>query len=185
LFVCTANLCRSPLAEHLARSTSAELGLALQADSAGTDAIAGEPIHPLAAETLTRRGIAVAPTWSSRLLDRSAIQTADLILVAEASHRSRVAQLEPSAVARTFLLLQFAELVRAASNDNVRSLPDLCTAANAARSRIAPVRHYSADIVDPIGGRRAAFDACAATIHAAIATSLRPLASGHRQLASD
>jgi protein-tyrosine phosphatase len=185
LFVCTANLCRSPLAEHLTRSMSAELGLDLRVQSAGTDAIAGKPIHPSVAATLGRRGLAVAPTWSSRRLDRSAIQAADLILVAEASHRSRVAQLDPSAVARTFLLLQFAELVQAARSDSVHSLADLCTAANAARSRIAPVRRRSAEILDPIGGRQAAFEACAATIQAAVEASLRPLATEDRKLAAD
>jgi len=185
LFVCTANLCRSPLAEHLLRDLSATLGLALQAHSAGTDATAGEPIHALAAAALRRRGIAVEPTWSSRLLDRDAIQAADLILVAAPSHRSRVAHLEPTAVARTFLLLQFAELIRAAPSDSIRSLPDLCPAANAARSRITPARRHSAEIRDPIGGARAAFEACAATIDAAISATLRPLANGPWRLAAD
>jgi hypothetical protein len=36
LFVCTGNICRSPLAEAVLRHRAAAVGLAVEADSAGT-----------------------------------------------------------------------------------------------------------------------------------------------------
>lgn len=43
--VCTGNMCRSPLAERLLAARSAEAGLDVVVDSAGTHAANGVPIH--------------------------------------------------------------------------------------------------------------------------------------------
>ena len=67
MFVCTGNICRSPMAEVITRSMASSTALAdgtalgdhLQVRSAGTGPWhEGEPIHPLAHKTLVRAGYA-------------------------------------------------------------------------------------------------------------------------------
>jgi len=57
LFVCTGNICRSPLAEAVARKLAAEAGKPLEFDSAGTgDWHAGESPDPRAVAAGRARG---------------------------------------------------------------------------------------------------------------------------------
>lgn len=57
LFVCTGNICRSPLAEAVARKLAADAGKELQFDSAGTgDWHAGETPDPRAVAAARARG---------------------------------------------------------------------------------------------------------------------------------
>ncbi|PEQ13737.1 phosphotyrosine protein phosphatase [Novosphingobium sp. PC22D] len=61
LFVCLGNICRSPLAEAALRQRAAALGLAIEADSAGTgDWHVGEPPDPRAIEQAARHGIDIS-----------------------------------------------------------------------------------------------------------------------------
>ncbi|MER5705631.1 low molecular weight phosphatase family protein, partial [Micromonospora sp. NPDC002296] len=48
LFVCHANMCRSPMAEYLAGWLLAKLPV--EVASAGTAAVDGRPMHPYAAQ---------------------------------------------------------------------------------------------------------------------------------------
>ncbi|MEV4500142.1 hypothetical protein AB0J84_31165, partial [Micromonospora arborensis] len=54
LFVCHANLCRSPMAEHLARRLLADRPVTVA--SAGTDAMDGLGMHPYAMEVVAESG---------------------------------------------------------------------------------------------------------------------------------
>ena len=61
LFVCTGNICRSPVADAVARARIAALGLDWMADSAGTGSWhTGEAPDPRAIETGARRGYDLA-----------------------------------------------------------------------------------------------------------------------------
>jgi protein-tyrosine phosphatase len=63
LFVCTANICRSPMAEGAFRAMARRAGLAdaFAVDSAGTfDGYAGQPPSLLAIEAAARRGYDIA-----------------------------------------------------------------------------------------------------------------------------
>ena len=69
LFVCTGNICRSPTAEAVARSVSAEAGLAWQVDSAGTGAWhAGEAPDDRAIRIAGAQGYDLAPLVARQLL---------------------------------------------------------------------------------------------------------------------
>lgn len=58
LFVCTGNICRSPLAEGVLRHRANERGLKVLADSAGTGAWhIGERPDPRSVEVATRNGV--------------------------------------------------------------------------------------------------------------------------------
>lgn len=61
LFVCTANICRSPMAEHLLRGSLAALldtggAFRFEVSSAGIRGWDGEPMDPAAAAELRRLG---------------------------------------------------------------------------------------------------------------------------------
>ena len=57
LFVCTANVCRSPMAEAIFNALAEERGLAWRAESAGVAALVDEDITPNARAALDEVGI--------------------------------------------------------------------------------------------------------------------------------
>jgi protein-tyrosine phosphatase len=108
LAVCTGNICRSPAAERLLAAQLADVA-GLTVASAGTSALAGDPIDPPMAALLAAAG---APTGSfaARQLQPRMLREADLVLVMTRQHRSAVVAAEPTAVRRTFLLGELAVL---------------------------------------------------------------------------
>ncbi|HEX8631905.1 MAG TPA: low molecular weight phosphatase family protein [Catenuloplanes sp.] len=116
LVVCHANLCRSPMAERLARQTIADrLGpdaASFEVVSAGTHAWTGRPMHPLAAEVLREHGVDDSG-FSSQRLTASLVRRADLVLTATRRQRAECVAMVPAAVRRTFTLPQFGRLASA------------------------------------------------------------------------
>src|SRR5262245_43206804 len=129
LAVCHANLCRSPLIERLLRRALEDrLGdgaVGFELASAGTDARAGLPMHPLAATVLREWG-ADDSEFHSTPLDPDVLASADLILTATREQRARCVSLAPATVRRVFTLRQFARLAGAV---DASSLPDSSPAA--------------------------------------------------------
>ncbi|MER7334438.1 MULTISPECIES: low molecular weight phosphatase family protein [unclassified Micromonospora] len=180
LFVCHANLCRSPMAEYLARRLLT--GQPVVVSSAGTDAVDGLPMHPYAAEVATWAG--GDPTgFRSRRLRAEHLVGATLVLAATRRQRSVCTALVPAALHRTFTLRQFARLAEAAdaadpADHAVTDPADgpvraAIRAAARARGRLQPASPDADDLVDPIGGTAADFRRCAEEIE----RSLRPLAA--------
>lgn len=156
LFVCTANLCRSPMAEFLLRHTVAEAGLDWQVASAGTRAMTGRGAHPNTLTVLGERGVPTPPVgaWAARQLTPELIRQADLVLAAAAEHRRAVVSMLPAAVQRTFLLLDFARLCEAADADPAPADDpgrQLLSAARLARARVQAVPVADLEVADPIG----------------------------------
>jgi len=184
LFVCTANVCRSPLAEHLMRhEMGSRLGGRFEdrwvVRSAGTHAMIGAPIHGLAREALLERGVAV-PETAARQLTPSMIERADLVLTSTRAQRAMVAQLLPAAVRRTFTLRQFARLslagaeIEAEAEVETRRGHDLLERAALGRTRVQPVDEADDAVEDPIGKDLAAFRRCADLTARCIDAMLRP-----------
>lgn len=77
LLVCTANLCRSPMAEAVLRAQ----GLYELVQSAGMRAgPRGEPVDPRAARVLLQRGYELGKKWRSRRVAVADIERFDLVL---------------------------------------------------------------------------------------------------------
>src|SRR3954462_8077998 len=110
LFVCIANVCRSPTmqfmtAHHLATHG---VGESWSITSAGTDAVEGDRMCGTAARSLrsTRGGAQFASEHRARPLDHGLVESADLILVATHLERPSVTRLSADARARTFTMVE-------------------------------------------------------------------------------
>lgn len=175
LLVCTANQCRSPMAERLLARAQSSLGLGWTVSSAGTAARDGYPMHPLAVRTLLDYGIA-DDDWTSRRLTADIVARADLILTAAVDHRRTVVTVEPRAITRTYPLLQFARFAAQVSRltDGRYPGPALLARAAVARGGLQPVAPGGDDLTDPIGHPLRSFRSCAATLQTAINQICRP-----------
>ncbi len=174
LFVCTGNICRSALAERLARSALGP-GSPLVATSAGTHAVRGRPMAERARRELARLG-GEAEGFVSRPLTAELVVTADLVLAAASEHRAEVVALHPPAAARTFTIAEFGALARAVPAENVVCHPDPVRRAAAlvaeARSLRGLVRSERPDIADPYGRSRRAYRMAARRIAESLAAPL-------------
>lgn len=88
LFVCTGNLCRSPMAEGLMRQQLAQTGLDLRyrVASAGTWGVEGSPASENAVTVMGERGIDIAEHRAHTVTARD-VAEADLILVMSREHQ--------------------------------------------------------------------------------------------------
>jgi protein-tyrosine phosphatase len=157
LFVCTANQCRSPMAEALLRQRVPELRIA----SAGTRAVPAT-ITAGARNALQRLGIALVG-HESRRLDRAAVDGASLVLGLAREHVREAVVLQPTALEKVFTL---KELVRRGTEIGRRradeSLADWLRRAGDGRSPADLLHsHPDDDVADPIGGPASGYEACA------------------------
>jgi protein-tyrosine phosphatase len=188
LVVCTGNMCRSPMIEHLLQRRLEEFGnSALERPwhvrSAGTNVPPGAWVHELALEALGRKGIRVPPT-PSRTLAEADPSSAHLILVATAAHRTEVVTGCPSLVRRTFTLLQFARWCAASRAQDPASAgrsaaaaldgDELVQRAIAARAGLQPADPADLDLPDPMGGALPVFERALDRIDRAIGEILGP-----------
>lgn len=86
-FICTANMCRSAMAQGLMQARLDQTGLAenVRILGGGTRAAAGYPATREAVEELRTRGIDLS-THRSHPTDRSLLETSDLVLAATTDH---------------------------------------------------------------------------------------------------
>lgn len=100
LFVCTGNICRSPLAEVIARGEADARGWAeVSCASAGTFAFAGQPASGPGIAVAAAHGLDLA-AHASQELSLELLEWADLVIGMEASHARAAAGLAPGAAVR-------------------------------------------------------------------------------------
>lgn len=146
VFVCTANIARSPSAEHLARWILArpETGPASeswQVASAGVQAVVGSGIDPVMAAEVQRRGVDPG-AHRARQLDHQIMAGADLVLTFEQRHRSWALGQWPDAARRVFTIRAAAAILA----EGPRRADGLEVLAAADRSQSA-----ADDFADPYG----------------------------------
>ena len=105
LFICTANIIRSPIASALFAQKLEQRGLskAWQTASAGTWAREGYPAAREGQELLTTMGLDLSQ-HRSRMVNESLLKNADLILVMEKGHKEALWIEFPAYKDRVYLL---------------------------------------------------------------------------------
>jgi protein-tyrosine phosphatase len=98
--LCTGNICRSPLTEVLLRDRLADLPVVVT--SAGTRAVVGAPMAPLAAPRVLARGL--DPAHAAAQLTVQHLTGADLVLGLAREHRRAAIELHPRVVRRAMTL---------------------------------------------------------------------------------
>lgn len=148
LFICTGNICRSPMAEGIFRHAAQGRGN-YRVLSAGLGAIDGQPPSPHAVRANRELGIDIS-NQRSRMLTPELVQQADYIFGMTHSHVDTVMLLYPQAAEKTFLLREFDETLDT----------------------------FEKDISDPIGGSYEIYVNCRDQIEQGIASILRFIEHG-------
>src|SRR5882672_1677679 len=107
LFVCTGNVCRSPMAEGILRRAVQGRG-DYRVFSAGLGAMEGQPPSHYAVQAVRELGIDISGQ-RSRMLTPELVHQADFIFGMTHSHIDTVILLYPQAAEKTFLLREFDE----------------------------------------------------------------------------
>lgn len=191
LYVCTANICRSPIAERLTtRALSQALGAEVatfRITSAGVRGWEGEPMHPEAARVLTARGADPAG-FRARVLRSCLLEGADLVLTATRAHRAAVVALAPSTLSHCFTIREFAGLAIVAGSSPPAEDPEPADLVARARGRVDRARRLRGsrppeapdvdDLADPYGGPPYGYDTCADALVAAVGRTVALLTGG-------
>jgi protein-tyrosine phosphatase len=181
LFVCTGNICRSPVAEILTRHLlKGRLGgraaSAFVISSAGVQAVVGAPVHPDMRKELQPWGLErEGGRFAARQLVPDLVESVDLVLGATPKHRSTVVREVPGALPFAFGLREFARLVTVVDHDALPAQPvarahALVERARNRRGMLPPVAPEDDVIPDPIGLPQAAYHDATELITQAITT---------------
>ena len=92
LFVCTANICRSPMAAAIFNALAEDKAMSVRAESAGVAALSGEPIAPNAEAALREIGIP-CEDHRARQVDEALLGEADLVLTMGPRHTAELHRL--------------------------------------------------------------------------------------------
>jgi glycine hydroxymethyltransferase len=142
LFVCTGNICRSPIAEGLFRRLIGNRK-DIEVSSAGVHAVRGQPPSLYAVQVCEAEGVDISDL-RSQPLTHDLVERATHIFAMTGAHLETIHMLFPHGVEKTFLLREFEE----------------------------PGSTCWRDVPDPIGMGRDVYETCARTIRNALPSVL-------------
>lgn len=108
LFVCTANICRSPMAEAIFDALVSDAGLPYEARSTGVAALVGEPIAPNAVAALEEVGV-YAGEHRARQVNEPMVEEADLVLAMTPKHVAALRRLSGDSSHKIYTLPEYAK----------------------------------------------------------------------------
>ena len=147
LFVCTANVCRSPIAQAIFNALAADEGLPFRAESAGTAALEGEPMAPNAVAVLKEVGI-YPGAHRARQVSEAMLEEAVLVLAMSPRHAATLRLLPSQSLPEILTLPEYATGV-----SDQEGIPDphgLTIAAH--RSTLRQLYEYVESAMDRLAG---------------------------------
>lgn len=157
VFVCTGNICRSPMGEALLRHELERRGCdGIEVSSCGTWASAPQPATEHAVTVLHGRGVDLR-AHRSRALEAAEMEEADLVLAMTSVHVREIEEVAPSALPKVRLMKELVEL-------DLR--PGAGLDALLAATRPAPRRDL--DVDDPMGLLPRSYERAAGEIEAGV-----------------
>jgi protein-tyrosine-phosphatase len=162
LFVCTGNLCRSPMAEALLRAELDARGCeGVEVSSAGTWATDGYGATGDAIGVLGGQGIDLT-THRSRPVELEQLKAADIVVVMTSVHLQEIEEFHPEAKGKTLLLKEIEEIDwDGDASEGAERLRLLLTGTR-------PEPRRALDLDDPMGLPIAAYERCAREIRGGI-----------------
>lgn len=176
LFVCSGNICRSPMAEVLFRAHAERRGLPCTVRSAGLLTV-GEPAATGATTAMAARGVDLTGHRSD-VLRPEMIDESDLVLTMERQHLRAAVARRSDAFDRIYTL---ADLVgrsrRRGGPTDEDHVATWLRRMHQGRSRRAQFDENATDeIADPLGSGAAAFEAAARRLDALISSLIGSMA---------
>jgi len=103
LFVCTGNICRSPMAEGFLKAMHSDFSVS----SSGVSSMDGWSAMPEAIEVMKDHGIDISSHRARQITDEM-VDEADLVLAMTSRHRELLKVTFPNAESKIFTLKEFA-----------------------------------------------------------------------------
>ncbi|MDQ3958528.1 MAG: hypothetical protein M3273_09425 [Actinomycetota bacterium] len=164
VFVCTGNICRSPMAEGMLRHELTRRGCeSVEVTSCGTWGLAAQPATIDAQSVLAGRGIQLE-THRSRSLDREEIREADLVIAMTSVHVREIGTAVPEAMGKVRLMKELVEL----EPDDVAAGASPEQRVEALLRATRPPPRRSLDVDDPMGLPTRAYERAAGEIEAGV-----------------
>ncbi|MFN2542968.1 MAG: low molecular weight phosphatase family protein [Actinomycetota bacterium] len=148
LFVCTGNICRSPMAEGFARRLSNDLEAGAEVGSVGIVGWDGSPAVGESVDAARERGADISGHLARRLEARH-VEDAGVVVGMSREHRDAVVRLVPDAAGRTFTMKELVRLLEAAPSEG--SFQDRIRAADELRRSGFDGVPSDEDVSDPLG----------------------------------
>lgn len=167
LFVCTANICRSPYAELRARQLLGDTS-GISVASAGLRGFEGNPMDSEMATQLRLRG-GDPSGFSSRPFSGRALTSSDLVLTFEAEQRKVITETWPGSEKKVFTWSQFT----AALDEIASPVGGLRLVGQVVR--VAGPARRAGDIPDPFGRGMPAAAVCAVQVDRLLQRTLSSL----------
>jgi protein-tyrosine phosphatase len=169
LFVCTGNLCRSPMAEALLRhEIDSRLLLDVEVSSSGTWAIDGSPATSEAIRAMEELGIDLR-AHRSRHLSRRDLERADLVVAMTSVHVREIGDVAPDVLPRVRLLKELPQIDSGpGASDAMSRLQGLLAARR-------PEARRALDVDDPLGLGPGASRRCVSELQSGVGAIMRLL----------
>jgi protein-tyrosine phosphatase len=150
------------LRDRLERDLAAE---AVVVGSAGFRS-EGAPPTSHTVDVMRRRGLDVS-AHRSRRVGAADVDGADLIIAAERDHVVRIATMAPEAFARTFTVLELADLAPGTASSDPEPIRRWISRLGADRGTAEYLRGHAGETADPTGRSRRRFESTASELQAA------------------
>lgn len=175
LFICTGNICRSPMGELLFRTYTQ--GTSLEIGSAGTHSLVGHGIDPSSKALMYAVGIDSSQFRSTQLTQDIA-DNSDLILCFEPEQRHNIVIIALTALPYTFTLTDFSNMCAYCAQHNMitgATIQERLQSVIDQSMQIRPMLPPSATIPDPYRKNFEAFRSVARVTNDAIRNILRSI----------